>query len=113
MSSKRTITVFGSGMVTPTDALYETAVATGRVIAEAGFALCNGGYGGTMEASARGARDAGGHTIGVTCSIFGRGGPNPFINQEIPTTSLFERLDHLIQRGDAYVVFPGGTGNAR
>lgn len=71
--------------------------------------MCNGGYGGLMEASARGAREAGGHTIGVTCSLWSRQA-NPWIAEEIRTASFPERLMTLIARGDAYVVLPGGTG---
>ena len=105
------VTVFGSSHAEPSGALYRMAYDLGRVIAELGLTLCNGGYGGTMEAGARGAADAGGHTIGVTCTrIAGRGGPNRHIRQEIPTFSLFGRLETLIRLGRGYVVLPGGTG---
>ena len=110
LSPKRTVTVFGSGTVGPTDPLYRTATELGRMIAESGWALCNGGYGGTMEAAARGAVEAGGHTIGVTCRAFGRSGPNEFIREEISTSDLLERLGTLVRLGDAYVVLDGGTG---
>jgi uncharacterized protein (TIGR00730 family) len=107
---KKIVTVFGSGSVSSRDPLCQTAFELGRTIAELGLTLCNGGYGGTMEAAARGATEAGGHTIGVTCTRFGRGGPNPYIRQEIPTFDLFQRLQTLIRLGRAYVVLPGGTG---
>jgi uncharacterized protein (TIGR00725 family) len=81
----------------------------GRRLAEAGFTLCNGGYAGLMAASARGAREAGGHTIGVTCSIW-PAQANRWIVEEVRTGSFPERLMTLIARGDAYVVLPGGTG---
>ena len=104
------VTVFGSSQPPPLSPAYETAYELGRRIAEAGWTLCNGGYGGTMEASAKGAVDAGGHTIGVTCSVFGRGGPNSHIRQEVPTFDLLTRLNTLVRLGNAYVVLPGGTG---
>ena len=107
---KRIVTVFGSARVQPHGELHQLAFELGRTIAELGYTLCNGGYGGTMEASAWGAVDAGGHTIGVTCSRFGRSGPNPHIRQEIPTFDLLQRLNTLIRLGRAYVVLPGGTG---
>ena len=88
----------------------EVSLATGEAIARAGYTLLNGGYGGTMAATAKGARLAGGHTIGVTCSAFGRGGPNPYIEKEITTATLQQRLQRLIELGRAYVVLPGGTG---
>jgi uncharacterized protein (TIGR00730 family) len=107
---KNIVTVFGSSQAEPPQELYRTAFELGQAIAELGLTLCNGGYGGTMAAAARGAVEAGGHTIGVTCTRFGRGGPNPHIRQEIPTFDLLQRLNTLIQLGRAYVVLPGGTG---
>jgi hypothetical protein len=62
-----------------------------------------------MEASARGAREAGGHTVGVTCGIW-PGKANPWIVEEVRTKSFSERLMTLLERGEAYVVLPGGTG---
>lgn len=107
---KNIVTVFGTSEAEPLAEEYQTALELGRAIAELGMTLCNGGYGGTMEGSARGASEAGGHTIGVTCTRFGRGGPNVYIRQEIPTFDLFQRLETLMRLGRAYVVLPGGTG---
>ena len=108
--TKKILTIFGSADATPLDDLYQTSLLIGRTAAELGWTICNGGYGGTMEASARGAVEIGGHTLGVTCTRFGRGGPNPFIRQEIPTFDLLQRLNTLVRLGHAYVVLPGGTG---
>lgn len=111
MRPRRTVTIFGSSRPVPDSPAYQAAYELGRTVAEAGWAVCNGGYGGTMEASARGAREAGGHTIGVTCAALGRrGGPNRFICEEVTTLDLFVRIQELIRRGDAYVILPGGTG---
>jgi len=104
------VTVFGSGQAHPTSLPYQQAFALGRAIASAGWTLCNGGYGGTMAAAAAGAVEADGHTIGVTCTAFGRSGPNPHIRQEIPTFDLLQRLNTLVRLGRAYVTLPGGTG---
>ncbi len=60
------ITAFGSSRPQPGSQAYETAQALGAALAKSGFVVANGGYGGTMEATARGAREAGGTTIGVT-----------------------------------------------
>jgi uncharacterized protein (TIGR00730 family) len=105
------VTVFGSSAPAALSPPYQLALELGRAIAEAGWVLCNGGYGGTMEAAARGAAEAGGHTIGVTCSALRwRGGANRYIKQEVPTFDLLARLNTLVRLGDAYVVLPGGTG---
>jgi uncharacterized protein (TIGR00730 family) len=105
----KTVTVFGSSLPNEGTPAYREALELGRALGESGFALCNGGYGGLMEASARGAREAGGHTIGVTCSLWARSA-NQWIQDEVRTTSFSERIMTLIARADAYVVLPGGTG---
>jgi len=104
-----TVTIFGSSLPREGSAAYEEGRRLGRLLAEAGFAVCNGGYKGLMEASARGAREAGGHTIGVTCAIW-PGVANPWIAEEVRARSFAERIMTLIERGDAYIVLPGGTG---
>lgn len=105
----KTITIFGSSIPGEATGVYREAQILGRRLAEAGFAICNGGYGGLMEASARGAREAGGHTVGVTCNLW-QSAANPWITEEVRTATFMERLQTLIERGDAYIVLPGGTG---
>jgi uncharacterized protein (TIGR00725 family) len=108
-AAKHIVTVFGSSVPLVNSAEYGTAYDCGKKIAEAGLTICNGGYRGTMEASAKGAREAGGQTIGVTISDWPRK-PNAWIQQEIKTASLIERLMKLVELGNAYIVLPGGTG---
>jgi hypothetical protein len=105
----KTVTIFGSAFPSEGSPAYEEARRLGRLLAEAGFAVCNGGYEGVMAASARGAREAGGQTIGVTCTLWPRPA-NRWIVEEVRTDSFLARLMTLIERGDAYVVLPGGTG---
>src|SRR5206468_2628134 len=69
----------------------------------------NGGYGGSMEASAKGARENGGGTIGVVTEMFGTKA-NSFIDQVVVTTTHAERLSKLVDMGDAYIVLKGSTG---
>ncbi len=107
--SEKTITIFGTAEAEEGGDVYALAFETGRVLAQAGFVIANGGYGGTMLAAAKGATEAGGKVIGVTCSAFERMA-NKYISREIVTGSLDERLDILIKLGCAYVVLPGGTG---
>jgi len=104
-----TVTIFGSSLPAESSPAYKEARLLGRLCVEAGFAICNGGYGGLMEATARGAREAGGNAIGVTCAIWAAKA-NPWISEEVRTRTFPERIMTLIERGDAYVVLPGGTG---
>jgi uncharacterized protein (TIGR00730 family) len=107
---EKTITVFGTGRAKHDDSAYTLAYEMGKVLAQAGFTIANGGYGGTMEAAAKGAAEAGGKIIGVTCSAFKSSTANKYVSRTIVTSSLDERLDTLIKLGQAYVVLPGGTG---
>jgi uncharacterized protein (TIGR00730 family) len=107
---QRVVTVFGGSSPVEGDREYALARELGRLLAEAGFAVCNGGYAGTMEASARGAMEAGGHTIGVVADIFPGCTPNPWLGEIVSTPNLLSRLMALIERGDAYVVLGGSTG---
>lgn len=109
------VTIFGSYSPRPGEPLYELAYAIGRALAAAGFVVCNGGYDGTMEASAKGAKEAGGATIGVTCSVFSdyRGRPlkaNPWIDKEIHHDEVLRRIERMMHMSVAYVVLEGGTG---
>jgi len=113
---EKIITIFGTAKAKADDEAYLLAYEIGKLLAQAGFAIANGGYGGTMLATAKGVAEAGGETIGVTCSAFA-GTPsgyvnrkNEYVSREIVTGSLDERLDTLIKLGQGYVVLPGGTG---
>jgi len=110
MMSRKTVTIFGTSRARPGDSTFALALETGRLLARAGFTIANGGYGGTMLAAARGAAEAGGQIVGVTCSAFKSATANEYVSREIVAESLDERLDTLIELGQAYIALPGGTG---
>ena len=104
------VTIFGTSRAKAGDTIFTLAMETGRSLAQDGFTIANGGYGGTMLAAAKGAAEAGGEIIGVTCSAFKSSKANKYVTREIVTGSLDERLDTLVKLGRAYIVLPGGTG---
>jgi len=104
----RWICVFGTSDPSDRKSVAE-AEKLGAALARAGYVVVTGGYGAAMEAANRGARKAGGYTLGVTCSIFSRQ-PNSYLNHNIVTGSLRERLETLLHLGDGYVAGKGGTG---
>ncbi len=110
INAKRIVTVFGSSRPCEGDEEFRLAYEVGKNLAFSGFTVCNGGYTGTMEASARGAKDAGGKTIGVTFKNNFKKNVNHWIDEEIFLSTLVERMLKLIELGDAYVVLKGGTG---
>ncbi len=107
--NKKVIAVFGSGVIKENSQQFRIACETGCLLAKAGFTVANGGYQGSMLASAKGAKEAGGNTVGVTTDDFGSA-KNPFIDQEIRKKTWQERLHQLIKLADGYVVLDGGTG---
>jgi uncharacterized protein (TIGR00730 family) len=103
------IAVFGSSRPRFGDAHYAQAHTLGTVLAGMGFVVCTGGYAGIMEAVSRGAKEAGGRTIGVTAKSFSSRA-NEWIDEEIRVKTWQERLFELVKRGRGYVACRGGTG---
>jgi hypothetical protein len=94
-------------------AAYEEARRLGRSLAERGHTVLTGGYMGTMEAASRGAHEAGGHVIGVTCQdieAWRNTRHNRWVQEERRKTTLFERLQGLIEECDAAIALGGGAG---
>lgn len=109
MIDNKVITIFGSSFPKPGDEEYEYAYQLGKKLGETGFSICNGGFYGIMEATAKGAKEAGVNTIGVTVDLFNLEA-NEFIQEEIRTSNLFERIQKLISLADGFIVLKGGTG---
>jgi uncharacterized protein (TIGR00730 family) len=107
------ITIFGSATPQPNSPAYQEAQRLGQLLAQAGHVVLTGGYIGTMEAVSRGAAEAGGHVIGVTCAEIEAWRPvraNPWVKEEWRCQTLQERLDKLITGGEAALALPGGVG---
>jgi uncharacterized protein (TIGR00725 family) len=110
MEKELIVSVFGSSRPRENDAEYKEAAALGRALAERGFAVCTGAYGGTMEAVSRGAKEAGGKTYGVTAEFFENAKANEFVDVEVRKKTWQERLFGIIEMGDGLVACKGGTG---
>lgn len=106
---KKTITVFGSSKPLEGDEEYDIAYKLGVLLAKSGFNVCTGGFMGIMEAVSKGANEYGAEVIGVTVDIWSSN-PNKFITREIKCENILERVNKLIETGDAYIVLQGGTG---
>lgn len=110
---KRIITVFGAASAPPTSPDYRAAQRLGGLLAQAGLAVATGGYAGLMEAASRGAAEAGGQVIAVTCDFLEEGrhhSPNGWVHQEIRLPTLGQRIHRLVTLGQGAVVLPGGIG---
>lgn len=104
----RTIAVFGGYRTPPGSVAFGDAHALGRMLAEAGYAVLNGGYGGSMEAVGLGAKEGGGHVIGVTVSYYGPA--HDYVDVAVPTADFWQRTRHMIEASDGFAALPGSTG---
>lgn len=104
------VSIFGSARVKEGDPAYTAAVETARLLAEAGFAIITGGGPGLMEAANRGARLAGGRSIGCTIELPFETGANPFVDLEVRFRYFFVRKMMFVKYASAFVIFPGGFG---
>ncbi len=105
------VTVFGGSRPGPAD--YDQAYRLGQLLGAAGHAVLTGGYIGVMEAVSRGAVEAGGHVIGVTCAEIENWRPvkpNAWVKEERRFACLRDRLFALIEGCDAAIALPGGPG---
>ncbi|HEC97648.1 MAG TPA: TIGR00725 family protein [Nitrospirae bacterium] len=104
---KRVIAVIGGRRVKK--GLLLMAEDVGRLIAERGAVLLCGGLGGIMEASAKGAKDAGGLTLGVLPQD-DKGHANPFIDIPVATGLGIGRNVIIARTADAFVAIGGQYG---
>lgn len=111
----RQISYFGFADAKPGDPLFQEAFEVSKFLSAKGYVAINGGGPGTMRAVSEGAKEARGTAVGVTfypkdiTNFEGRDKDNPF-DIEIKTRNYLERTLKLLEMGDAYVIFKGGTG---
>ncbi len=107
------ISVFGSHAPQPGSVDYEMGREVGRRLAEAGYAVATGGYGGIMAAVSQGTAEAGGVVIGVTSRQVEKSRPvelNRWVQKETRYETLLERVEHLVKYNQGIIVLPGGIG---
>lgn len=107
-------TVFGGSLAREGSNAYADALQLGKSLAMLGHTVITGGYIGTMEAVSRGAAEAGGHVIGITCAEIERWHRertvNRWVQEEWKRETQLQRLEALIESCDAMLTLPGGTG---
>lgn len=104
------VTVFGSARFNEGHAYYDLGRKTGSLLARAGFAVMTGGGPGLMEAANRGAREAGGKSVGCTIVLPFETTHNQYLDLVVDFYYFFVRKVMLIKYSYAYVILPGGTG---
>jgi len=104
------VTIFGSARTHPEDPQYAAAEEVARLLAKEGFAIITGAGPGIMEAANRGAKLAGGRSIGCNIELPFEQGANPYVDTLINFRYFFVRKTMFIKYSNAFIIFPGGFG---
>jgi uncharacterized protein (TIGR00730 family) len=106
------VTIFGSARVPEDDPAYVNARTTAGRFAEAGWAVVTGGGPGVMEAANRGAKEAGGLSVGFNIELPHEQRGNPYVDLALTFRHFYARKTMFVKAAEGFVVFPGGFGTA-
>ncbi|HLA89986.1 MAG TPA: TIGR00730 family Rossman fold protein [Gemmatimonadaceae bacterium] len=106
----KAVTVFGSARTQPDDPQYANAERLGALLAARGFAVITGAGPGIMEAANKGARLAGGRSVGCNIELPFEQGSNPYVDMLVNFRYFFVRKTMFVKYSAAFVIFPGGFG---
>ena len=104
------VTVFGSARFTEDHPYYQLARGVGQELAKVGFAVMTGAGPGIMEAANRGAKEAGGMSLGANIRLPREQTPNRYLDRYVEFEHFFVRKVMLVKYSCAFVVMPGGFG---
>jgi uncharacterized protein (TIGR00730 family) len=104
------VTVFGSARFGESHPYYRIGREVGDAIARSGFTVMTGGGPGLMEAANRGAREAGGRSVGCNITLPMEQAPNPYLDRFVTCRYFFVRKVMLFKYSYAFVGLPGGLG---
>lgn len=106
------VSVFGSARTQPGDPYYQMAVDVARLLVEHEFGVITGGGPGIMEAANKGAREAGGNSVGLNIVLPFEQGANPFIDTDklVNFDFFFVRKTMFVKYAQGFIVLPGGYG---
>jgi hypothetical protein len=104
------VTVFGSARFGEGHRYYEVARGIGHQLADLGFTVMTGGGPGIMEAANRGAKEAGGRSVGCNIVLPMEQRPNRYLDRFVTFRYFFVRKVMLVKYSYAFVALPGGYG---
>ena len=104
------VSIFGSARASEDSRPYRDARATGRLFAEAGFAVVTGGGPGVMEAANRGCQEAGGLSVGFNITLPHEQGLNPYVDIGMTFKHFYARKTMFVKAAEGFLIFPGGFG---
>jgi hypothetical protein len=104
------VSLFGSARLGEDSEPYRLAREAGRRFAEAGWAVITGGGPGVMEAANRGAKEAGGLSVGFNIELPHEQGSNPYLDISYTFKHFYARKVCFVKPAEGFVIFPGGFG---
>ncbi|MBF8303286.1 MAG: Cytokinin riboside 5'-monophosphate phosphoribohydrolase, partial [Candidatus Dadabacteria bacterium] len=104
------VTVFGSARLKEDHPYYQLARNVGGRLVKLGFTVMTGGGPGIMEAANRGAKEAGGISVGCNITLPIEQKPNTYLDKWVTFNHFFVRKVLLVKYSYAFVVMPGGVG---
>jgi uncharacterized protein (TIGR00730 family) len=104
------VALFGSARVREDHPAYRASRAVGRCFAEQGWAVITGGGGGVMEAANRGAKEAGGLSVGFNIELPHEQSPNAYLDISHTFRHFYARKVCFVKPSEGFVIFPGGFG---
>ncbi len=104
------VSIFGSARVVDGSPTYESARATGKLFAEAGWAVITGGGPGAMEGANRGCKEGGGLSVGFNIELPHEQHENPYLDISLEFKHFYARKTMFVKPAQGFVVFPGGFG---
>jgi uncharacterized protein (TIGR00730 family) len=106
----RAVSIFGSARLDESHPYYALARAVGACAAQAGLTVITGGGPGLMEAANRGAKEAGGFSVGCNIELPAEQQANAYLDLMIDFRYFFVRKTMFVKYAEGFVVFPGGFG---
>ena len=106
------VSIFGSARAHEGTVAYDSARATGKLFAEAGWAVVTGGGPGVMEAANRGCQEGGGLSVGFNIELPHEQSPNTYLDVSLTFKHFYARKTMFVKAAEGFVVFPGGFGTA-
>lgn len=104
------VTVFGSARFPEDHPYYQLAREVGARLSRSGFTVMTGGGPGIMEAANRGAKEAGGYSVGCNIELPVEQRPNPYLDRWVSFRHFFVRKLMLVKYSYAFIALPGGFG---
>jgi len=106
----KAVSIFGSSRTKPGEKYYKLTEEIAYLLAKEGYAIITGSGPGVMEAANKGAKRAGGHSVGLNIQIPSEQKPNKYVETLLDFRYFFVRKVMFVKYAKAFVIMPGGYG---